>query len=92
MTEKKETTPLPMNAFELISLSDGLNLSGLFEKQQVRLLSQCTRLRCMLTVSQLFFISSIAVGVFTSFQHAIGCEARNKVHIEETSTRNYHQD
>eukprot|EP00246_Nothoceros_aenigmaticus_P012760 TRINITY_DN4097_c0_g1_i1.p1 TRINITY_DN4097_c0_g1~~TRINITY_DN4097_c0_g1_i1.p1 ORF type:complete len:375 (-),score=84.21 TRINITY_DN4097_c0_g1_i1:64-1188(-) len=34
VTEKKETTPLPMNAFELISLSDGLNLSGLFEKQQ----------------------------------------------------------
>ncbi|CAM6082117.1 unnamed protein product [Calypogeia fissa] len=31
--EKKETKPIMMNAFELISLSRGLNLSGLFEEQ-----------------------------------------------------------
>ncbi|KAG6543106.1 hypothetical protein Mapa_015355 [Marchantia paleacea] len=31
--EKKETKPIVMNAFELISLSRGLNLSGLFEEQ-----------------------------------------------------------
>eukprot|EP00249_Psilotum_nudum_P016127 c25670_g2_i1 orf=524-1846(+) len=37
VTEKKEThgsKPAILNAFELISLSKGLNLSGLFEKQQ----------------------------------------------------------
>lgn len=33
--EKKETKPIMMNAFELISLSRGLNLSGLFEEQPV---------------------------------------------------------
>ncbi|KAL3699670.1 hypothetical protein R1sor_017692 [Riccia sorocarpa] len=31
--EKKEAGPIAMNAFELISLSRGLNLSGLFEEQ-----------------------------------------------------------
>ncbi|KAL2652157.1 hypothetical protein R1flu_020285 [Riccia fluitans] len=31
--EKKEAKPIVMNAFELISLSRGLNLSGLFEEQ-----------------------------------------------------------
>lgn len=35
VTEKKETKPVAMNAFELISLSHGLNLSGLFETRQV---------------------------------------------------------
>jgi len=34
VTEKKETKPVAMNAFELISLSHGLNLSGLFETRQ----------------------------------------------------------
>ncbi|KAJ7530752.1 hypothetical protein O6H91_14G017500 [Diphasiastrum complanatum] len=34
VTEEKEQKPVTMNAFELISLSQGLNLSGLFEKQQ----------------------------------------------------------
>lgn len=38
VTEKKETKPVAMNAFELISLSHGLNLSGLFETRQVPLL------------------------------------------------------
>eukprot|EP00249_Psilotum_nudum_P012732 c23949_g1_i1 orf=481-1800(+) len=32
--EKKETKPSIMNAFELISMSQGLNLSSLFEKQK----------------------------------------------------------
>ncbi|CAM6017519.1 unnamed protein product [Sphagnum balticum] len=31
LTEKNETKPTVMNAFELITLSDGLNLSGLFD-------------------------------------------------------------
>jgi hypothetical protein len=35
VTEQKETKPVIMNAFELISLSHGLNLSGLFETPQV---------------------------------------------------------
>ncbi|CAK9858588.1 unnamed protein product [Sphagnum jensenii] len=34
VTEQKETKPVIMNAFELISLSHGLNLSGLFETPQ----------------------------------------------------------
>lgn len=34
VTEKKETRPVMMNAFELISMSEGLNLSNLFEKKQ----------------------------------------------------------
>lgn len=34
VTEKKETQPVIMNAFELISMSQGLNLSNLFEKQE----------------------------------------------------------
>jgi hypothetical protein len=33
--ENKEMKPATMNAFELISLSSGLNLSGLFEEPQV---------------------------------------------------------
>ncbi|KAH7366078.1 hypothetical protein KP509_18G062300 [Ceratopteris richardii] len=33
--ESKEKQPTMMNAFELISLSEGLNLSNLFEKEQV---------------------------------------------------------
>jgi hypothetical protein len=33
--EKKEMKPASMNAFELISLSSGLDLSGLFEQPQV---------------------------------------------------------
>ncbi|KAJ7559565.1 hypothetical protein O6H91_04G091400 [Diphasiastrum complanatum] len=40
--EKKESKPVIMNAFELISMSSGLDLSGLFEKQQ-ELLKQETR-------------------------------------------------
>lgn len=34
VTERKEKQPVMMNAFELISMSEGLNLSNLFEKQQ----------------------------------------------------------
>ena len=33
--EKKEEQPAAMNAFELISLSKGLNLSNLFDMEQV---------------------------------------------------------
>jgi len=35
VTEKKEARPVTMNAFELISLSQGLNLSGLFESKEI---------------------------------------------------------
>lgn len=35
VTEKKETRPVTMNAFELISMSQGLNLSGLFESKEI---------------------------------------------------------
>lgn len=31
VTEERDAKPVAMNAFELISLSRGLNLSGLFE-------------------------------------------------------------
>lgn len=34
VTERKEKQPVAMNAFELISMSEGLNLSNLFEKQE----------------------------------------------------------
>ncbi|MCO5612188.1 hypothetical protein L7F22_066450 [Adiantum nelumboides] len=34
VTERKERQPEMMNAFEFISMSEGLNLSNLFEKQQ----------------------------------------------------------
>jgi 3-dehydroquinate synthetase len=34
VTEQKETKPVILNAFELISHSHGLNLSGLFETPQ----------------------------------------------------------
>jgi hypothetical protein len=34
VTEQKETKPVILNAFELISLSPGLNISGLFETRQ----------------------------------------------------------
>lgn len=33
--EEKDTGPLMMNAFELITLSQGLNLSALFDRRQV---------------------------------------------------------
>lgn len=36
--EKKEEQPTAMNAFELISMSKGLNLGNLFEVEQVSLL------------------------------------------------------
>eukprot|EP01018_Ginkgo_biloba_P030748 Gb_31411 [translate_table: standard] len=35
VTEKKETQPVLMNAFELISMSQGLNLGNLFEKHML---------------------------------------------------------
>lgn len=35
MTEKKEEHPAAMNAFELISMSKGLNLENLFGTEQV---------------------------------------------------------
>ena len=35
MTEKKEEQPVAMNAFELISMSKGLNLGNLFDVEQV---------------------------------------------------------
>lgn len=38
MTEKKEEQPAAMNAFELISMSKGLNLGNLFDVEQVCLL------------------------------------------------------
>lgn len=34
-SEQKENGPLIMNAFEMITLSQGLNLSALFDRQQV---------------------------------------------------------
>lgn len=37
VTEKKEEQPTAMNAFELISMSKGLNLGNLFEVEQVSL-------------------------------------------------------
>ncbi|KAL2322277.1 hypothetical protein Fmac_026656 [Flemingia macrophylla] len=44
--EKKEEQPTPMNAFELISLSKGLNLENLFDidqgfKREIRFASKC---------------------------------------------------
>jgi len=42
VTEKKETRPVTMNAFELISMSQGLNLSGLFESKEVTSQIRCT--------------------------------------------------
>ncbi|GLJ49585.1 hypothetical protein SUGI_1051810 [Cryptomeria japonica] len=47
VTEKKEKTPAAMNAFELISMSQGLNLGNLFEKKlgmvkrETRFTSKC---------------------------------------------------
>ena len=46
MTEKKEEQPAAMNAFELISMSKGLNLGNLFDVEQV----------CNLHMVLLFFI------------------------------------
>lgn len=36
MTEKTEERPAAKNAFELISMSKGLNLGNLFDVEQVR--------------------------------------------------------
>lgn len=45
VTEKREEQPVAMNAFELISMSKGLNLGNLFEEQEfmreTRFTSQC---------------------------------------------------
>lgn len=38
MTGKKEEQPAAMNAFELISMSKGLNLGNLFDTEQVHIL------------------------------------------------------
>jgi hypothetical protein len=38
VTEKKEEQPVAMNAFELISMSKGLNLANLFDIEQVHIL------------------------------------------------------
>lgn len=35
-SENNEGGPLVMNAFEMITLSQGLNLSALFDRRQVR--------------------------------------------------------
>ena len=42
VTEKKEEHPTAMNAFELISMSKGLNLGNLFEIEQVHTRSFCS--------------------------------------------------
>ncbi|XP_015058542.1 CBL-interacting serine/threonine-protein kinase 3-like [Solanum pennellii] len=46
VTEKKEEQPTPMNAFELISMSKGLNLGNLFDEQEfkreTRFTSKCS--------------------------------------------------
>lgn len=39
VTEKKEEQPVAMNAFELISMSKGLNLGNLFGSEQVHALT-----------------------------------------------------
>lgn len=39
VTEKREEQPAAMNAFELISMSKGLNLGNLFDVEQVTILS-----------------------------------------------------
>ena len=36
VTEKKEEEPVALNAFELISMSAGLNLGNLFDSELVR--------------------------------------------------------
>lgn len=36
--ENKDIGPLMMNAFEMITLSQGLNLSALFDRQQVEVM------------------------------------------------------
>ncbi|XP_028107142.1 CBL-interacting serine/threonine-protein kinase 24-like [Camellia sinensis] len=40
-SENNDSGPLIMNAFEMITLSQGLNLSALFDRRQVQLLSIC---------------------------------------------------
>lgn len=42
MTERKEEQPMAMNAFDLISLSKGLNLGNLFDVAQVLLSPLCS--------------------------------------------------
>ncbi|XP_022892493.1 CBL-interacting serine/threonine-protein kinase 3-like [Olea europaea var. sylvestris] len=43
VTEKKEQQPVAMNAFELISMSKGLNLGNLFEAEQLQEFKRETR-------------------------------------------------
>ncbi|XP_078437541.1 CBL-interacting protein kinase 23-like isoform X1 [Wolffia australiana] len=43
VTEKRDERPVPMNAFELIATSQGLNLGNLFEKQSAAAVKSKTR-------------------------------------------------
>ena len=42
VTEKKEEEPVALNAFELISMSAGLNLGNLFDSEQVKNVPECS--------------------------------------------------
>jgi len=42
VTEKKEEEPVALNAFELISMSAGLNLGNLFDSEQVKDVPECS--------------------------------------------------
>ncbi|KAF9621703.1 hypothetical protein IFM89_026766 [Coptis chinensis] len=62
VVESREDRPVAMNAFELISTSQGLNLSTLFEKQAMKLLGEKTGRKGHLSIATEFY-KSISTGL-----------------------------
>lgn len=80
-SENNEGGPLVMNAFEMITLSQGLNLSALFDRGQVGLSFQnCCDLISQIEVFEYFSYSTIprfhsvfVVSIWPFYSFALSC-------------------
>ena len=76
--EFDESRPYTMNAFELITLSQGFNLSALFDRRQVSLVL----FRSLILVDHYLFLQD------NCFLFLGSCETANQIHIQMPSEGN----
>lgn len=77
VTEKKEESPAAMNAFELISMSKGLNLGNLFDTDQVNTRFFCRLLMIYMSEYIFYCITELTRVVFWA-----GIQKGDKIHIK----------